>query len=57
MAPILLVETRADGDEEEAELEDLSGKVKSNLNYYHILGWNITVMESAVQYWTVVEIY
>ena len=38
MAPILLVETRADGDEEEAELEDLSGKVKSNLNYYHILG-------------------
>lgn len=57
MAPILLVETRADGDEEEAELEDLSGKVKSNLNYYHILGWNMTVMESAVQYWTVVEIY
>ena len=48
MAPILLVETRADGDEEEAELEDLSGKVKSNLNCYHILGWNMTVMESAV---------
>lgn len=57
MAPILLVETRADGDEEEAELEDLSGKVKSNPNYYHILRWNMTVMESAVQYWTVVEIY
>ncbi|CAH3019143.1 unnamed protein product [Porites evermanni] len=29
VAPILLVETRADGDEEEAELEDLSGKIPS----------------------------
>ena len=36
MAPTLLVETRADGDEEETEPEDLSGKVKSSLNYYHL---------------------
>ena len=38
MAPILLVETRADGDEEEAELEDLSGKVK--MNAYKWVGYD-----------------
>lgn len=27
MAPILLIETRAEGNEEESELEDLAGKV------------------------------
>ena len=27
MAPILLIETRSDGNEEEPELEDLAGKV------------------------------
>lgn len=56
MAPILLVETRADGDEEETELEDLSGKVKMNITYYHITGCNMIVVVRAVQYWTVVEI-
>lgn len=38
MAPILLVEARADGDEEEAELEDLSGKVKTILIIIIYLG-------------------
>ena len=28
MAPILLIETKSDGNEEDAELEDLAGKVR-----------------------------
>lgn len=56
MAPILIVETRADGDEEESELEDLSGKVKMNITYYQRTGCNMIVAVRAMQYWTVAEI-